>query len=199
MSRSRRYWPKPLTDDIFIKRPHAVEQFMTRAGYPKGYSLDLAEEELRDKVVKAIEKGDLLSNDKTGEPNEFVIKVQVPGRKTAYALVERGRKDGEYQFLIHTVYSKEMYDEWRQDGKVCTIGDLPQAQALKELEEHVPDVNEYREPEFLIVYKNGAGKEQHEEVPESKLEQSVFDLLMTGVRLPDIRVYKRHEIELKLV
>jgi hypothetical protein len=198
MSRSRRYWPKPLQDDLFIKRPHAVEQFMSRAGYPKGYSFDLAEEELREKIVKAMQDGDLLANDKTGEPNEFVIKVQVPDRKTVYALVERGRKDGEYQFLIHTVFSKEMYDEWRRDGKVGTIADLPQAAALKELEEHVTQTEEEKEPEFLVQYKNGAGKMLQTEVTEDKLETAIIGLLMQGATLPDIKVYKRHEINLKL-
>lgn len=208
--RSHRRWPADLEDQVFIKRPHAIEQFKERAKLPPSYNFDKAEADLRGAICAALRNGDLIRNTKNhGDPdNEFVVRVALSGYDVVYALVEKGASDGRYPFMCHTVFDQEMYHVWNEEGKIGTIGDLPHAKALKALEEQVKAQPKPKpmaaqiDPDaaaVVIFYKLGNAW-CDKPTKEEELTQEVGKLLAEGVSLKDIRIFKEipFKIEIKL-
>lgn len=204
MSQSRRYWPPGLEEGVFIKRPHAVEQLMERAKYPRGYSPDLAEEELRNAVVDEIRAGKTLTSYKNhSTANDFVVRVELEGREVVYPLIERGDKAGRFQFLIHTVFSRDMYQQWSRDGKLGSLGDLPQAGVLKSIRPIYTPPPEAPMPQsngttsLIILYRGDGGTLREKETTEKEVTDAILELLMSGASLKDMRVLKEIEFDLK--
>jgi len=208
MSRSRRYWPQDLQDELFIKRPHAIEQLFDRAGYPRSYSRDLAEEELRAAVCEEIRAGRTIASNKNhSTTNDFVVRVEIPERDVVYPLVERGEKEGRFQFLIHTVFSREMYQQWSRDGKLGCVGDLPEAAGLKELHKEMKEAPKplpikadvaIEEGNAIIVFYKEHGEWREKRTLTQELNKVVVSLLLEGINLSDIRVFKEIHFDLQI-
>jgi hypothetical protein len=196
--RTNRRWPNDLNDELFIKRPHAVEQFRERAGLPPSYSFDRAEEDLRRAVVKEMMDGKQLRN-KTGRSSEFVVRVAEPGLEVVYALVEEGAADGRYKFMIHTVFTQDMYQQWNEDGKLGSMGDLPGAKALKEIK---PVPKEEPKPNgktnMMILWREEGGKIQTKMVEGHNVSGEILMLLQQGCLLKHIEVFQKVKFDLSV-
>lgn len=196
--RTNRRWPSDLADELFIKRPHAVDQFRERAGLAPSYSFDRAEEDLRRAVCKEMMDGRMLRN-KTGRADEFVVRVAEPGLQVVYALVEEGASGGKFKFMIHTVFTQEMYQKWNDDGKLGSLGDLPQAQVLKEVK---PVPKEEPKPngktDMMILWRGDGGKVETKMVAEHNVSGEILMLLQQGHRLDHIEVFKKVKFDLSV-
>lgn len=196
--RTNRRWPNDLADELFIKRPHAVEQYRDRAGLPPSYSFERAEEDLRRAVCKEMMDGKMLRN-KSGSSKEFVVRVAPDGFQVVYALVEEGASEGKYKFLIHTVFTQEMYQKWNEDGKLGALGDLPGAKALKEMK---PVKQEETKPngksKMMIAWRGDGGKLETKWVEEHNVSGEILMLLQQGHRLDHIEVFKKVKFDLSV-
>lgn len=201
MSRSRRYWPQDLTDELFIKRPHAIDQLMNRAQYPPSYPREKAEEELKRAVCEEMRAGRTINSTKNhSSENDFVVRVEIEGREVVYPLIERGNKEGKYQFLVHTVFSREMYTQWSRDGKLGSLGDLPTAEALKNVtpaQQETPVPQSNGATPLIILYRGDGGTLREKETMEKNVTDTILELLMSGASLKDMRVLKEIEFDLK--
>ena len=194
---------KSLRDGIFIKRPHAVTQFRERAGYSHDYPFDQAEDELRKEAAKQIEDGKVFRN-KTDRDREFVVRIAIPGKDVVFALVEVGVPDGNYAYLIHTVYTKEMYDQWNDEGKLGTFGDLPIAEALKDVKLATTD-KEWSKQENggdpakrLIRWQDSDGRFDSKWTTKDNVSREIYALLAEGVKLDTIEIFRKVAFDLTI-
>lgn len=203
MSRSRRYWPPGLEDQIFIKMPHAAGQYKERAGLPPSYALERAQEDLRREICAALRGGEqIYPNTKNkGDPDtEFVIRVAGEGLEPVWALIEEGAADGKYKYLVHTVFDKSMFDKWNVGQRLGSMADVPGAEALKQVPT-VPRKEPESEPihqdtsKLLMRWKNGDGTKE-KWLGKHEVHGEILTKIQEGVPLGDIKVFK---VELKEV
>lgn len=196
--RTNRRWPDDLRDQLFIKRPHALEQLRERAGLPRSYNLDRCEEDLRSAVCEQMMAGKILKS-RSFKDSEFVVRVALPNAEVVYALVETGADGGKYKFLLHTVYTQEMYQQWNEEGKLGALGDLPAAEALKKVDpvpkkEEVPD-----HQKFMVLWKGKNGQVVGTKmVPEHLVGGEILILLQQGYSPDRIEVYKKYKFDLSV-
>lgn len=128
MSRSRRYWPKALHDNIWISRPHAIVRYVQRGGLTdeKDMNHDKAEEELRYKLAEALQQGERLELpdglDDGGKGDAFLLALQTSAGVDVYPLVRRGKQDGRFQFLVPTCFSAQQYEESQTGALKVKLG-----------------------------------------------------------------------------
>jgi hypothetical protein len=194
---SNRRWPADLEKQLFIKRPHAVEQYRERAQLPSNYNFERAEEDLRTAICEAMRAGKMHRNTRLrGNPDtEFVVRVAPAGFEVVYALIEKGAANGNYPYMCHTVFDQRMFQQWNEEGKIATMRDLPSAAALNDVPvPPEPDPDDYGRG-LLLVHVTPDGVALHE-ADEQNLQRLIGHLMSEGCNFSNIRLFK--EIPFKL-
>lgn len=203
MGRSRRYWPPGLEELIFVRWPHAAEQYKERAGFPPSYSLDRVKEDLVRELCEALRRGEAVypnTKNRGDEDKEFVVRIAGEGREPVWALVEEWPPDGKYKFAVETVFTKEMFDKWNVGQKLGSMADVPGAEALKQVPT-VPKPEPKPEPihqdtsKLLMRRKNGDGTKE-KWLGKHEVHGEILTKIQEGVPLGDIEVFK---VELKKI
>lgn len=147
---------------FFIKRPTAIDQFRREAGYPDDADPVQLEEELRAALDDSSQKfyGRLQGRQ--------VFRIQIPGRKTVYAIGDPPKPDKEYDAVITAVKSEE---DHRQDTR----------QELRRTR---------KAPKAILRYPNGDGKPKMEEHPVDQIPGRIMELLRNGLEDKQIEVFK---------
>jgi len=147
---------------FFIKRPAAVEQFRQQAGYPDDADPVQVEEELRAALAESAKQfyGRLQGRQ--------VFRIQIPNRKTVYAIGDPPKPGKEYDAVISHVKSEEDHrQETRQE-----LRRTRKAQTA------------------FIRYPNGDGKRKMEEFPVEQIPGKIMELLRSGLADHQIEVLK---------
>ncbi len=182
-----------LSDSIFIQRPHAIEQFRERAGYDKHIHANLIEEILRKEATAQIADGKRLRS-KSERDTEFVVRLAIPDKNVVYALVEHGSKEGQYKYLIHTVFTKAMYDRWNEDGKLGSIGDALTGGILKELKAVKKEAPE----KYLLRWSEPDGRWDSRWITAEEVQKTVLTLLNDGVPFDSIGLFIRVDFDISI-
>lgn len=202
-------------DDIFVNWPHAVDQFIERGGFPARFDKDSAMRVLKELVTEAFRDGqekltNVRNQDKQDGLDKFVFRIQIPHRQVVYPVLEKGKPGGKYLYMIHTVLDQEMYQSWSRERKLGTLGDkLPQLAQIKEqvrTQEVKKKVAERKEQTkkkesggLLLDWPAGDHSRNRKFVTPDELEKEVLQLLMDGVSIKEIEVYKRIPLKLSTI
>jgi hypothetical protein len=165
----------------FIKRPHAIEQFRARAGFPENADSVLLETELR-RVLDALNDADLKQGCREGE---LAAKVAIEGRNVVYAIIKPA-KNKDYNYTVPTVITATMYEAWAKDGRLGDLSELPVEK------KKLPDLK----PRLYLRHPNGDGQPHFHEYCVDDIPEQVAKLLDAGVAPKDIKVLK--EIPFKI-
>jgi hypothetical protein len=184
-------------EKFFIQRPHAVDQYRTRAKALKrgtaAISFERAEQELRH----ALEDLDMAGELKTAlraskNDGEFVVRIAVPQREVVYALLVPGKPDGKYEYMVPTIFDQEMYQQWNQDGKLGTVADVAEEEVIAKL---APAIK----PTLYLRYKNGQGQYTPLlEYTTDDISHQIAQLLKKNVRFEDIQVFRKVDFSMSI-
>lgn len=186
----------------FIRRPHAIERFKLRGGYPAETDDTILESELRKALNDAEAKQQFV---KGCRPDEFAVRIVIPNRNTVYAIV-KPTPGQDYSHYIPTVLTKAMYQTWHDeidfkephDPKLTPFETVPEAYTNKNPREKL--VKELpSKPTLFISYKIIKDNEVVEITNEFLAEDvgaQVAKLMEEGVLFKNIKVLR--EIPLKI-
>ncbi|MAG64672.1 MAG: hypothetical protein CMK74_02190 [Pseudomonadales bacterium] len=106
----------------FVRRPHALLQFGKRAKHPSSDPAEL--EAILRTALDAV--GAHSENFKQGvREREFALRIALDKCEVVYAIVKDAADDKDYDYVVPTVLTQEMYQSWCKDGKLGTVQDLP--------------------------------------------------------------------------
>lgn len=195
--------------DLWINRPHATDEFKERAGFPPSFSDDDAHDVLKQLIVEAFERDqerliNVRNTDKSKKQKSFCFRLHPPGRQVVYACVSYGHPDGRYAYMVHTVLSQGMYQSWSREGKLGTLADKAgeslisirdqlrkQTAEMKEAEKMAGDEDKYK---YHLFY----GEEAPMSLSEDQVDKVVTDLLIKGVPLSKIQLYRKVPLNIKI-
>jgi len=190
---------------FFLNLRHVFDQFRERAHAPH-WTDEKIETRLREILEEALEKDSFLENRITGEK---LCRVAIPGLEVVYAQLQPGHSDGRYRWMIHTLFSQEMYHQWSKEARIGTLGERiteKDEQKIRDaIKNHTPvkvkmeakNEEEGGETMFLIEFKKANGT-QSIKLPQSKVSDYILSLLKSGTALKDITVYKPTEFKLSV-
>ena len=101
--------------------------------------------------------------------------------------------------MIHTVFTQDMYQQWNEDGKLGSMGDLPGAKALKEIKpvpKEEPKTNETGN--MMVLWRSEGGKIETKMVAEHNVSGEILMLLQQGHQLKHIEVFKKVKFDLSV-
>lgn len=192
--------------EVFIKRPHAVEEFKSRAGFPPSFDEDQAHDVMKDLVMSAFnENQERLTNVRNSDKMQnkgFCFRLHPEGRQVVYACITYGHSEGRYTYMIHTVLSQDMYQSWSREGKLGTMADKAGESLIAVRDQIRKQTAETKEAEKMAdeheYFLHQSDKKDPIALKESEIDKVVVSLLKKGVKLTDITLYKKVPLNIKI-
>ena len=164
----------------FIRRPHALDRLREYAGFPGDADSVAMETELRRALDEAAEnqKKNFLEGCKH---DQFAVRVAIPGRNVVYAILKKpNNAEKNYDFVVPTVLTVEMFQSWTKAGKLGTLEELPpQKRPLPKLK-----------PQLCLRWSTGDGRDHWGDYCADDIPEQIRKLIGQGVKREDIKVYK---------
>ena len=168
----------------FVRRPHAVNQMRTRGQLGVMADVDV-ENLLRNALDKAwsdVGPDGLLPG---REANDKLLRIIAPSTGVVlYAVLHEASSYDDYDYVIPTVLTKEMYDGFNMKGTLGSLGDVAAVDAVRQTK-----VVSYKEM-ITIVWEDAKGVERVDTYCLDDVSDAVNKLLDQKVPRDKIRLFK---------